>query len=279
MVGKKGGDMRLCHDYRELNKITTKIRYPLPLIENILHLLSGAKYFTTLDLFSGFWQIEIAECDRHKTAFSCEFGHFQYIRMPFGLCNAPSTFQNAMEIILQPILNTFVMVYIDDIIIFSKDLNDHIAHLKQVFNLLQKAGMKVKVQKCRFARQEVEYLGHIVSQKGIKADPKKLNSVRNFPTPRNLDELRSFLGLANYYRRFIDQFATKIHVLLQLTKSKITWKWGPEEQTCFDSIKELLCTAPVLAYPDFSRKFIIHTVACFPKCLHLRKPSAHRRIH
>jgi hypothetical protein len=262
MVGKKGGDMRLCHDYRELNKITTKIRYPLPLIENILHLLSGAKYFTTLDLFSGFWQIEIAECDRHKTAFSCEFGHFQYIRMPFGLCNAPSTFQNAMEIILQPILNTFVMVYIDDIIIFSKDLNDHIAHLKQVFNLLQKAGMKVKVQKCRFARQEVEYLGHIVSQKGIKADPKKLNSVRNFPTPRNLDELRSFLGLANYYRRFIDQFATKIHVLLQLTKSKITWKWGPEEQTCFDSIKELLCTAPVLAYPDFSRKFIIHTDAC-----------------
>ena len=182
--------------------------------------------------------------------------------MPFGLCNAPSTFQNAMEIILQLILNTFVMVYVDDIIIFSKNLNEHISHLKQVFTLLQKAGMKIKVQKCRFARQEVEYLGHIVSHQGIKGDPKKLTAVRNSPTPRNLDELRSFLGLANYYRRFIDQFASIVHALLQLTKSKVTWKWGTEEQTCFDRIKELLCTAPVLAYPDFSRKFIIHTDAC-----------------
>jgi hypothetical protein len=114
IIGKKSGEMIVCHDFRELNKITTKIRYPLPIIESILHLLHGEKYFTTLDLFSGFWQIEIAEEDRHKTAFSCEFGHFHYIRMPFGLCNAPSTFQKAMETILEPILNTFVMVYIDD---------------------------------------------------------------------------------------------------------------------------------------------------------------------
>jgi hypothetical protein len=251
MVGKKSGEMRLCHDYRELNRITTKIRYPLPLIEDILHRLHGAKYFTTLDLFSGFWQIEIAECDRHKTAFSCEFGHFHYIRMPFGLCNAPSTFQRAMEIILEPILNTFVMVYIDDIIIFSKVLIEHTSHLKQVFTLLQKAGLKIKVQKCRFARTEVEYLGHIVSHEGVKADPKKLKAVKLFPVPKNLNELRAFLGLVNYYRRFIDQFADKVHALIQLTKSKVAWKWGTEEQTCFESIKEMLCSAPVLAYPDF----------------------------
>ena len=262
MVGKKSGEMRLCHDYRELNRITTKIRYPLPLIEDILHRLHGAKYFTTLDLFSGFWQIEIAECDRHKTAFSCEFGHFHYIRMPFGLCNAPSTFQRAMEIILEPILNTFVMVYIDDIIIFSKDLIEHTSHLKQVFTLLQKAGLKIKVQKCRFARTEVEYLGHIVSHEGVKADPKKLKAVKLFPVPKNLNELRAFLGLVNYYRRFIDQFADKVHALIQLTKSKVAWKWGTEEQTCFESIKEMLCSAPVLAYPDFSKPFIVHTDAC-----------------
>jgi hypothetical protein len=142
------------------------------LIEDILHLLNGAKYFTTLDLFSWFWLIKIAECDRHKRAFSCEFGHLHFIRMPFGLCNAPSTFQNAMEIIIQPILNTLVMVYVDDIIIFSKDLNKNISHLKQVLTLLQKAGMKGKVIQCRFAKEELEYLGHMVSHQGIKADQK-----------------------------------------------------------------------------------------------------------
>ena len=131
-----------------------------------------------------------------------------------------------MEIILQLILNTFVMVYVDDIIIFSKNLNEHISHLKQVFTLLHKAGMKIKVQKCRFARQEVEYLGHIVSHQGIKGDPKKLTAVRNSPTPRNLDELRSFLGLANYYRRFIDQFASIVHALLQLTKKQSSMEVG-----------------------------------------------------
>ena len=154
LVKKKNGEIRFWVDFRKLNSKTIKDPQPIPRIQDLTSYFKGAKIFSTIDHFSGFWQIEIAECDRHKTAFSCEFGHFQYIRMPFGLCNAPSTFQNAMEIILQPILNTFVMVYIDDIIIFSKDLNDHIAHLKQVFTLLQKAGMKVKVQKCRFARKE-----------------------------------------------------------------------------------------------------------------------------
>ena len=262
MVKEKGGEWCLVHVFRELNKITVKIRYPMPLIEDILHFLHGAILFTTLDLYSGFWQIEIAECDRHKTAFSCEFGHFHFKKMPFGLCNAPSTFQNAMEIILQPILNQFVMVYIDDIIIFSKSMAEHLNHLEQVFILLKEARMKIKIQKCRFARNEVEYLGHIVSNKGISADPKKLQAVRNFPAPKNIDQLRSFLGLTNYYRRFINQFAELVHVLLHLTKSAEPWQWGTEEQTCFDNIKELLCTAPILAYPDFSKPFIVHTDAC-----------------
>ena len=189
-------------------------------------MLFGATFFTTLDLFSGFWQIEIDENDRHKTAFSCEFGHYQYIKMPFGLYNAPSTIQNAMEIILLPILNTFVMVYIDDIIIFSETLTLHIEHLREVFELLKKAGMKVKIQKCRFAQKSVEYLGHIVSAEGIKADPKKLLAVRNFSPPKNLNELRSFLGLANFYRRFIANFENLAHALKNSRKQNLHGNGG-----------------------------------------------------
>jgi hypothetical protein len=145
MIKKKSGELRVCNDFRNLNSVTIKDRYPLPLIEDILHLLHGAKLFTTLDLFSGYWQIEIADEDKFKTAFSCEFGHFQYARMPFGLCNAPSSFQRAMEIILRPIINKFVMVYIDDIIVFSKNIQDHIYHLEQVFTLLLHAGLKIQI--------------------------------------------------------------------------------------------------------------------------------------
>lgn len=262
MVKKKSGELRLCNDFRNLNSVTIKDRYPLPVIEDILHLLHGAKLFTTLDLFSGYWQIEIADEDKFKTAFSCEFGHFQYARMPFGLCNAPSSFQRAMEIILRPIINKFVMVYIDDIIVFSKNIQDHIYHLEQVFTLLLDAGLKIKIQKCKFARSEVEYLGHIVSKEGVKVDPAKVKAVRNFPIPKKMEHIRSFLGIAGYYRKFIDQFADIVHVLTQLTRSKVQWHWGTEEQTAFDKIKELLCSAPVLAYPDFAQPFIIHTDAC-----------------
>ncbi len=167
-----------------------------------------------------------------------------------------------MEIILLPILNTFVMVYIDDIIIFSETLTLHIEHLREVFELLKKAGMKVKIQKCRFAQKSVEYLGHIVSAEGIKADPKKLLAVRNFSPPKNLNELRSFLGLANYYRRFIANFANLAHALKKkFKKAKSAWKWGPEEQTCFEAIKQLLCSSPVLAHPNFELPFIVHTDA------------------
>ena len=262
MVKKKSGELRLCVDYRDLNAVTVKDRYPLPRIEDTLNLLHGAKLFSTLDLFSGYWQIEIAEEDIHKTAFTAESGHFEYIRMPFGLCNAPSTFQRTMELIFKPLIGKCVMVYIDDIIVYSKTIEEHVEHLTLTFRLLQSNGLKVKIQKCRFAATEVEYLGHIVSEKGVKVDPKKIKSVHNYPAPKNADEVRSFLGLANYYRRFIDQFADKVHALTTLTRSKVTWQWGQKEISAFNGIKECLCSAPTLAYPDFARPFILHTDAC-----------------
>ena len=262
MVKKKSGELRLCVDYRDLNTVTVKDRYPLPRIEDTLNLLHGAKLFSTLDLFSGYWQIEIAEEDIHKTAFTAELGHFEYIRMPFGLCNAPSTFQRTMEIIFKPLIGKCVMVYIDDIIVYSKTMEEHVEHLTLTFRLLQTNGLKVKIQKCRFAAPEVEYLGHVVSEKGVKVDPKKIKSVHKYPAPKNVDQVRAFLGLANYYRRFIEQFADKVHVLTMLTRSKVTWQWGQTEESAFNGIKDCLCSAPTLAYPDFARPFILHTDAC-----------------
>ncbi len=261
MVKKKTGDLRFCVDYRRLNSQTVKDKYPLPRIDDTLDYLHGARYFTTIDLFSGYWQIEIEEKDKFKTAFTSEFGHFEFNRMPFGLCNAPGTFQRLMESILYELLGNFVLVYIDDIIIYSKTWEEHMHHLDEIFSLLNKAGLKIKPSKCLFAKGEVQYLGHIVSYKGISPDDKKLEAINKYPSPKNVDQVRSYVGLASYYRRFIPDFAEKAHALTRLTRKDVSWQWGEAEQRAFDSIKKCLVTAPILGYPDFSRNFVIHTDA------------------
>ena len=173
MVPKKGGELRFCIDYRQLNKATVKDRYPLPRIDDTIDALYGAKYFSTLDLFSGYWQIEIEEADKHKTAVICEYGQYEFNRMPFGLTNAPGTFQRLMNKIMKPVLYESALVYLDDIIVFSKTLEDHIKHLETVFKILAEAGLKLKLKKCDFFKTEINYLGHIVTRDGVMPTVRK----------------------------------------------------------------------------------------------------------
>ena len=261
MVPKKGGELRFCIDYRQLNKATIKDRYPLPRIDDTIDALYGAQYFSTLDLFSGYWQIEIEEADKHKTAFICEYGQYEFNRMPFGLTNAPGTFQRLMNKILKPVLYESALVYLDDIIVFSKTLEDHIKHLETVFKLLAEAGLKLKLKKCEFFKTEINYLGHIVTRNGVMPNSAKIEAITNYPEPTNAKELSSFLGLAGYYRKFIRAFAEKAHPLTQLTRKNEKWNWGDEQRDAFRCIKDCLVSKPILGYPDFSRAFTIYTDA------------------
>ena len=261
MVPKKGGELRFCIDYRQLNKSTVKDSYPLPRIDDTIDALHGAQYFTTLDLFSGYWQIEIEEQDKHKTAFVCEFGQYEFNRMPFGLTNAPATFQRLMNKILKPVLYETALVYLDDIIVFSKTIDEHIDSLEQVFKLLASAGLKLKLKKCEFLKNKINFLGHIVSSEGVMPDDKKINSILEYPVPKNVKELLSFIGLASYYRKFIRAFAEKAHSLTKLTRKNEKWEWGNEQDHAFNCIRTALTSQPILKYPDFTREFIIYTDA------------------
>ena len=261
LVPKKGGELRFCIDYRQLNKATVKDRYPLPRIDDTIDALHGAKIFSTLDLFSGYWQIEIEEKDKNKTAFICEYGQFEFNRMPFGLTNAPATFQRLMNRIMRPVLYKSTLVYLDDIIVFSKSIDDHIKHLATVFKLLAENGLKLKLKKCEFCKDKIDYLGHIVSRDGVMPNPKKIQAIVNYPEPRNSKELSSFLGLASYYRRFIRAFAEKAHPLTMLTRKNVAWEWGDAQRDAFTCIRQCLTSQPILRYPDFARKFIIYTDA------------------
>ena len=261
MVPKKGGELRFCIDYRQLNKATVKDRYPLPRIDDTIDALYGAKYFSTLDLFSGYWQIEIEESDKHKTAFICEYGQYEFNRMPFGLTNAPGTFQRLMNKIMKPVLYESALVYLDDIIVFSKTIEDHIKHLETVFKILAEAGLKLKLKKCDFFKEEINYLGHVVSRNGVTPNAAKVEAIANYPEPTNAKELSSFLGLASYYRKFIRAFAEKAHPLTKLTRKSEKWTWGDEQRDAFNCIKTCLVSKPILGYPNFTRAFIIYTDA------------------
>ena len=261
MTTKKDGDPRFCVDYRKLNQVTVKDRYPLPRIDDTIDALHGAQFFTTLDLFSGYWQIEIDEPDKHKTAFVCEYGQYEFNRMPFGLTNAPSTFQRLMNRILKPVLYESVLVYLDDIIVFSKTVDEHIEHIAAVFKILAENGLKLKAKKCDFFKTKIDYLGHVVSSEGVAPDEKKVQSILNYPEPRNQKEVSSFLGLAGYYRKFVRAFADMAHPLTSLTRKDAEWKWGDEQKDAFNRIKCCLTSKPILRYPDFTRDFIVHTDA------------------
>ena len=262
MVRKKDGNWRFCIDYRKLNAATCRDAYPLPRIDSTLDSLSGATYFTTLDLAFGYWQVEVEETDKAKTAFSTSEGHFEFNVMPFGLTNAPATFQRLMECVLAGLVEEECLIYLDDIIVFSTTFKEHLLRLGRVFQALCDAGLQLKPSKCHLAHKQVQYLGHIVSKEGIKPDDDKISAVVEYPVPRNAKELKQFLGLSNYYRRFIENYALIAEPLHKsLRKSKQPFQWNEACQLAFETLKQKLTTPPILAYPNFKEPFLVFTDA------------------
>ncbi|GJV70989.1 putative reverse transcriptase domain-containing protein [Tanacetum coccineum] len=257
-VKKKDGAMRMCIDYRELNKLTIKNRYPLPRIDDLFDQLQGACCFSKIDLRSGYHQLRVREEDIPKTAFRTRYGHFEFTVMPFGLTNAPAIFMDLMNRVCKPYLDKFVIVFIDDILIYSKSEEEHEVHLKTILDLLKKEKLYAKFSKCEFWLKEVQFLGHVVNRDGIHVDPSKVESVKNWKTPESSTEIRSFLGLAGYYRRFIENFSKIAKPLTLLTQKNKTYVWGDEQDEAFRILKEKLCNAPVLALPDGPDDFVVY---------------------
>jgi len=251
---------RLVIDYRKVNEKTIDYRWPIPNINDILDKLGRSQYFTTLDLASGFHQIEMAEDSIQKTAFTVEDGHFEFIRMPFGLKNAPATFQRAMDEILKS-LRKICMVYIDDLIIFSTSLQEHIQNLKLVFQKLREARLKIQLDKSEFLRKEVDFLGHVVTPEGIKPNPKKIEAIMKFPVPRTQKQIKSFLGILGYYRKFIKDFAKLTKPMTHCLKKNERVIDTKEFIDCFQTCKNVLTSEPVVAYPNFEKPFKLITDA------------------
>lgn len=257
--GKK--QWRLVLDFRALNEKTIPDNHPIPNIAEILEQLGNAKYFSTFDLASGFHQIKMHPSDRHKTAFSTSFSHFEFLRMPFGLKNAPATFQRLMNIVLSGLNGTEMFVYLDDVVIHAKTLEEHRQKYLQLIDRLRQANLKLQPNKCYFLQKEVHYLGHLITEEGLKPDPKKIEAVKLFPTPRNAKNIKEFLGLAGYYRRFIHNFSKISKPLTTLLQNDKKFEWTNEQEEAFNILKDKLCSEPVLQYPNFSEKFIVTTDA------------------
>jgi hypothetical protein len=258
-VHKKDGTLRMCVDYRALNKATVKNRYPLPRIDDLFDRLSGAKVFSRIDLRLGYYQIRIAEGDEEKTACCMRYGSYEFLMMPFGLTNAPATFCTLMNDIFREWLDDFVVVYIDDILIYSSSLEEHEEHLCKVFQRLRENKLYAKLEKCEFGVTEVDFLGHRITQEGLKMDDHKVKAILDWEPPKLVPALRSFLGLASYYRKFIKNF-TKIATPLinLLKKSAITYEWEEACDEPFETLKGILVKASVLKLPDFDKEFDIH---------------------
>ena len=248
-------------DYRKLNAVTRKDAYPLPRQDDTLDTLAHLRWFSTLDLISGYWQVEVHPEYREKTAFCTLEGLFEFKVMPFGLCNAPTTFQCLMDSILAGLPWNSCLVYLDDIIVTGATFHAHLENLCQVFDHIKKAGLKLQPSKCALCKPEVTFLGHIVTQEGIATDPSKIDRVASWPTPTCTRDVQQFLGLANYYCRFIQHSTSIANPLHCLTEKTAPFKWTTECQTAFDVLKHRLTTAPVLVHPRYDRQFILDTDA------------------
>lgn len=252
---------RVVIDFRKLNEKSIDDKYPLPNINDLLDKLGKCQYFTTLDLASGFHQIEMDEKDVEKTAFNTENGHFEFLRMPFGLKNAPATFQRVMDNILRGIQNEKCLVYLDDIIVYSTSLQEHIERLRTVFQRLREANFKIQLDKSEFLRKEVAYLGHVVTPEGVKPNPEKIKAIRDYPLPKTTKQIKGFLGLLGYYRRFIRDFAKLTKPFTKCLKKNAKIVLNDEYLACFETCKNLLMNEPILQYPDFSQPFNLSTDA------------------
>lgn len=262
-VLKKDGTMRVCVDYRSLNAITRKDAYPLPRCDDLLDAVgqNKAKFFTSLDLMKGYYQIMLDKESMDKSAFICHMGLFRYTRMPFGLTSAPATFQRLMSRILKGVSPTKVHCYIDDILITTETLDEHLKILNEVLDRLRQAGLRLRPDKCHFIRPELRFLGYIVSKEGLKTDPNKIQTVVTHPIPAKVKDVRSFYGLCSYYRRFIKGFATLAKPLAELMKKDAPFDWGKAAKSAFEALQKALTTAPVLQYPSFGHPYTIETDA------------------
>ena len=261
MVQKKDGKKRFCVDYRKLNDVTTKDAYALPRIDDSLDQLAGAKWFSCLDLNSGYWQVEVDDADREKTAFASRRGLYEFKVMPFGLCNAPATFERLMETVLAGLNWQICLIYLDDIIVYGKTFHDMVNNLDLVLNKLNEANLKLKPRKCKLFAKEVEFLGHIISEAGIKTDPKKIEVVTAWPKPENVQQVRAFVGFCSYYRRFIEKFSEIAKPLHKLTEKNQPFLWSPECDKAFETLKKSMVESPILAHLDFTKPFVLDTDA------------------
>lgn len=276
VVRKKNGKIRMCVDYRKLNAITRRDSFPLPRIEETLDMVGKAKYFSTLDLASGYYQLGMAEADKEKTAFTSPFGLYEFNRMPFGLCNAPATFQRLMQSVMHDYIFRILLVYLDDLLCYSNTFSEHVANLEKIFQRLREVGVKLQPSKCLFAQPEVGFLGHRLSTAGIAIDQDKITAILNMPIPKTASDIRKFTGMVSYHRRFIKDFAmicgplhdvlNKVHQKFPDDRQRGEGKtleelWTPECSQSFMQLKHAMTVAPILGYADYTQDFIVETDA------------------
>lgn len=255
LVPKKDGSWRMCVDCRAINNITIKYRHPIPRLDDMLDELHGTSIFSKIDLKSGYHQIRMKEGDEWKTSFKTKYGLYEWLVMPFGLTNAPSTFMRLMNHVLREFLGKFVVVYFDDIVVYSRSLDEHIGHLKQVLECLRKEALYANLEKCHFCSDHTMFLGYVVSKDGIRVDQEKIKAIMEWPTPTTPTMVHIFLGLAGFYRRFVRDFSTIAAPLHELTKKASSIEWNDKHEIAFNALKNALCAAPLLQLPDFSKTF------------------------